>query len=102
MDQQYPQNASENDYVDQVWLPVLKSLFAINGNIIRLKKGETTTEESRTTYTATIKILFLSRLISDLFMIIMNMNFDIGAIEACLPQADDEKVTDDESKLHRE
>ncbi|KAI8375470.1 hypothetical protein BD560DRAFT_326923 [Blakeslea trispora] len=82
MRQEYPDNISESDYTDQIWLPIFKSLFAINGNLIRVKKGETTD----------IRFIFDYK----------ESEFDIGGAEVCLPNANITKVTDDEGKLLRE
>lgn len=46
MRQKYPDKISESDYTDQIWLPIFKSLFAINGNLIRVKKEETVPTDS--------------------------------------------------------
>ncbi|EIE82337.1 hypothetical protein RO3G_07042 [Rhizopus delemar RA 99-880] len=66
MEQKHPDNISEGDYIDQIWLPVLKSLFAIHGHLIQVKKVDV-------------------RLIYDHGA----SEFDIGVAEACLPEVDD-------------
>ncbi|ORE06249.1 hypothetical protein BCV72DRAFT_256432 [Rhizopus microsporus var. microsporus] len=78
-EQKHSDNISEGDYVDQVWLPILKSLFATNGHLIRVKKVDV-------------------RLIYDHGA----SEFDIDVAEACLPEVDNSRVIDDSAELLRE
>jgi hypothetical protein len=101
----YKKNNSEGNYLTEIWFPVLKSLFAINGNLVRLKVGETipgdSTEEKSRLYVGEKHIVGFKtdiRFICDYD----DSEFDIGALEVCLPGAEDDKVTNDEAKLLRE
>ncbi|KAL9537310.1 hypothetical protein MBANPS3_011893 [Mucor bainieri] len=89
---------SENDYLDMVWLPVFQALFATNNNIIRPKKGETVPEESTAEknqmYAVSTNIIGFKTDIRFLYDH-EDDQFDLGAVEACLPDADDSKVTDE-------
>ncbi|KAG1146996.1 hypothetical protein G6F37_004389 [Rhizopus arrhizus] len=66
--------SNESDYTDQIWLPIFKSLFAIND------------------FKTDIRFIFDYK----------GLEFDIGGAEVCLPNANITKVTDDEAKLLRE
>ncbi|KAG1165001.1 hypothetical protein G6F36_013566 [Rhizopus arrhizus] len=92
MEQKHPDNISEGDYIDQIWLPVLKSLFAIHGHLIQVKKGEMvikdSTEQKAALYQTEGHIIGFKvdvRLIYDHGA----SEFDIGVAEACLPEVDD-------------
>lgn len=105
MEQKHPDNISEGDYIDQIWLPVLKSLFAIHGHLIQVKKGEMvikdSTEQKAALYQTEGHIIGFKvdvRLICDHGA----SEFDIGVAEACLPEVDNGKVVDDSAKLLRE
>ncbi|CAO3691072.1 unnamed protein product [Rhizopus stolonifer] len=105
MRQEYPDNISEGDYTDQIWLPIFKSLFAINGNLIRVKKGETVPTDStieKSNFYSTNKHIIGFK--SDIRFIFdyKGSEFDIGGAEVCLPNASNTKVTDDGAKLLRE
>ncbi|KAG1462710.1 hypothetical protein G6F56_005454 [Rhizopus delemar] len=98
-------NISEGEYTDQIWLPIFKSLFAINGNLIRVKKGETvptdSTIEKSNFFSANRHITGFKTDIRFIFDY-KESEFDIGGAEVCLPYANNTKVTDDEAKLLRE
>ncbi|CEG78387.1 hypothetical protein RMATCC62417_13004 [Rhizopus microsporus] len=79
MKQKHPDSISEGDYVDQIWLLVLKSLFAINGQLIRVKKVDVCLTYDHGASES-----------------------DIDVAEACLPEVDNSKVIDDSAKLLRE
>jgi hypothetical protein len=53
----YKKNNSEGNYLTEIWLPVLKSLFAINGNLIHLKFGETIPDDSTEEKSISISII---------------------------------------------
>ncbi|PHZ09866.1 uncharacterized protein RHIMIDRAFT_239982 [Rhizopus microsporus ATCC 52813] len=104
-EQKHSDNISEGDYVDQVWLPILKSLFATNGHLIRVKKGETVIKDSieqkavfYQTESHVIEFKVDVRLIYDHGA----SEFDIDVAEACLPEVDNSRVIDDSAELLRE
>jgi hypothetical protein len=105
MRQEYPDNISESDYTDQIWLPIFKSLFAINGNLIRVKRGETVPKESTieksSLYSTNKHIIGFKTDIRFIFDY-KESEFDIGGAEVCLSDDNITKVTDDEAKLLRE
>lgn len=105
MRQEYLDNVGEYDYTNQIWLPIFKSLFAINGNLIRVKKGETvptdSTTEKSNLHAGNDHIIGSNTDIRFIFDY-KNVEFDIGGVEVCLPNANNTKITDGEAKLLRE
>ncbi|GAA5799953.1 hypothetical protein HPULCUR_005374 [Helicostylum pulchrum] len=106
LEQKQPNNVIEGDYVDQIWLPVFKGpLFAINGHLVGADKGETviknSTQQKSALYQSDSHVIGFKvdvRLIYDHG----SSEFDIGAAEACLSEADDNKIVGDRAKLLRE
>lgn len=96
---------SERDFAYQIWLPLLKKLFHINNDLVRLKVGETVLSGS--TYSKSdqypnhdnivgfkvdIRVIFDSKL----------EEFDIVCGEACIPLPGQDKLEHDITKLLRE
>lgn len=96
---------SEDDYSNQVWVPVFKALFSIHDNLIRLKTGETVPDDSTngkaTLYDSMNKVVGFKIDIRFLFDY-DGYEFDLGAAEVCVPGSLDQKINDDLAKLLRE
>ncbi|KAI8376725.1 hypothetical protein EDC96DRAFT_562115 [Choanephora cucurbitarum] len=79
--------------------------FAINGNLIRVKKVETvpkdSTIEKSSLYSSNKHVIGFKTGIRFIFDY-KESEFDIGGAEVCLPNADITKATDDEAELLRE
>ncbi|KAG2204295.1 hypothetical protein INT47_009337 [Mucor saturninus] len=96
---------SERDYIYQIWLPLLSKLYNINKNIVRIKTGETVTEntiESKANlyYNHTNIVGFKTDL--RILVDFDDEEFDLVCGEGCLRDASDKKISSDTSKLARE
>ncbi|KAI7889040.1 uncharacterized protein EV154DRAFT_515649 [Mucor mucedo] len=96
---------SERDYIYQIWLPLLSKLYNINKNIVRIKTGETvsenTTESKANLYYNHTNIIGFK---TDLRILVDfdDEEFDLVCGEGCLRDASDKKISSDISKLARE
>jgi hypothetical protein len=104
-----PSNISsltEGDYTYQVWLPLFKRLFAIGESGIRLKAGESVSEDTTNekwqiysdNFSGIIGFKVDIRFLHDYD----DQEYDLCNIEFCLLNEDDEKVQGDKGKLARE
>lgn len=85
LEHKFPQNISEGDYTDQIWLPLLKSLFS-SGELVIAKKDPNSAEQKVELYQKESH----------------SIEFDIGVVEVCLSEAGNSKITDDSAKLLEE
>lgn len=105
LDPSIQSKVSERDFAYQIWLPLLKKLFHINGDLVRLKIGETvlsgSTHSKSELYPSHDKIIGFKVDIRIIFDYKMD-EFDIVCGEACVPLPGQSKLEHDMSKLLRE
>ncbi|KAG2204323.1 hypothetical protein INT47_009365 [Mucor saturninus] len=96
---------SERDYIYQIWLPLLSKLCNINKNIVRIKTGETVSENTTVSkanlyhnHTNIVGFKTDLRILVDFD----DEEFDLVCGEGCLRDASDKKISSDTSKLARE
>jgi hypothetical protein len=96
---------TERDYSYNIWLPLLRKLFAINDNVVRLKSGKSAlshwTTEKQEIYLDQKSVVGYKIDIRCLFDF-NGIEYDIASFDSCLPSSDQKKVVSDEAKLQRE
>lgn len=98
-------NVTERDNSHDIWLPLLRKLFAVNGQIVRINNGESalvqSTIEKQENYPIHKGVVGFKVDLRCLYDF-GNVEYNIASFEACLPDADQAKIVYDQAKLIRE